>query len=244
MNPVIPLLALGGLAALALGAKNKRSASAPMLPPFVPPPVSEPPPAPFEPPPELPAPEPPPPHPRPHGKREKPPAAPAPAPAPAPSAPPVAAPAPAPASPPQTLPELAKKADEIFNAPSPPPPVATPPLPPLIPPPPAASSAPGTVTPPPTPVAVPGAPTGAPAGFDPVKARRIAPRIASHLKTKGIANYSRQALREFQVLAGINADGIYGGQTAGALRYYLGGAKPPAAMFKPVQEVPYTPPGS
>ena len=224
MNPVIPLLALGGLAALALGAKNKRATGVPMLPPFVPPPVSEPPPAPFEPPPEAP-----PPH-RPHGKRENPPAAPAPAPA---------AQAPAPASPPQTLPELAKKAEEIFTAPSPPPPIATPPLFPPAP------AAPSPVTPPPTSVAVPVAPApGVPAGFDPVKARRTAPRIASHLKSKGIANYSRQALREFQTLAGIKADGIYGGQSAGALRYYLGGASPPAAMFKPVQEVPYTPPGS
>jgi hypothetical protein len=233
MNPVMPLLALGGLVALALGAKSKRPATVPMLPPYLPPAASEPPPAPFELPPEL---EPAPPPQRPQGKRERP---------QAPAAPAPAAPPPAPASPPQTLPDLAQKAEEIFTAPSPPPPVATPPLPPIVPSTPA-TPGPVTVTPPPTSPSIPvaTAPGGIPAGYDPVKARRTAPRIAQHLKSKGIANYSRQALREFQTLAGIKPDGIYGGQTAGALRYYLGGAKPPAPMFKPVQEVPYTPPGS
>jgi peptidoglycan hydrolase-like protein with peptidoglycan-binding domain len=102
------------------------------------------------------------------------------------------------------------------------------------------------VTPPPPIAAVPAvAPaTAVPAGFDPDGARRVAPRIAAHLRKKGAANYSRQALREFQRLAGLKEDGLYGGRTAGALRYYLGGANPPAPMFRPLQEVSYSPPGS
>jgi hypothetical protein len=253
MNPVIPIIALGALLAIALGARGRKSQVMPLALPA--------------PRPELPES-----HRRAPERRAVPATRPAPATraAPPPSPPRVEAP-------PQTLPELAEQAQAIFAAPAAPPLAPATPAGPLVTPPRAAPPAsaplaaplatapapavvleqhapativPGTVaprvTPPPPATAVPATPsaTAVPAGFDPEGARRVAPRVATHLRNRGAVNYSRQTLREFQTLAGLKADGLYGGRTAGALRHYLGGANPPAPMFRPLQEVPYSLPGS
>jgi len=63
-------------------------------------------------------------------------------------------------------------------------------------------------------------------------ARREAPALAKHLRTKGISGYSRQSLRDFQGHAGITVDGIYGPLSASALKYF-GVPNPPKAFFKP-----------
>jgi hypothetical protein len=63
-------------------------------------------------------------------------------------------------------------------------------------------------------------------------ARREAPALAKHLRTKGIAGYSRQSLRDFQSHAGITVDGIYGPLAASALKYF-GVPNPPKPFFKP-----------
>jgi murein L,D-transpeptidase YcbB/YkuD len=61
-------------------------------------------------------------------------------------------------------------------------------------------------------------------------ARREAPTLAKHIRTKG-ANYSRQSLRDFQSHAGITVDGIYGPLSVDALRYFKV-PNPPKALFK------------
>jgi peptidoglycan hydrolase-like protein with peptidoglycan-binding domain len=63
-------------------------------------------------------------------------------------------------------------------------------------------------------------------------ARKEAPKLAQHLRTKGRAGYSRQSLRAFQGHAGITVDGIYGPLSASALRFF-GVSNPPAAFFAP-----------
>jgi murein L,D-transpeptidase YcbB/YkuD len=61
-------------------------------------------------------------------------------------------------------------------------------------------------------------------------ARREAPNVAKHLRTKGF-NYSRQTVRDFQAHAGIVPDGIYGPLTRSALAYF-GVPNPPKALFQ------------
>jgi peptidoglycan hydrolase-like protein with peptidoglycan-binding domain len=61
-------------------------------------------------------------------------------------------------------------------------------------------------------------------------ARREAPTLAKHIRTKG-SNYSRQSLRDFQSHAGLTVDGIYGPLSASALKYF-GVTNPPKALFK------------
>ena len=65
--------------------------------------------------------------------------------------------------------------------------------------------------------------------------------MARHLKNKGRANYDRRLLEDFQRKAGIKPDRIYGGESAGALKYY-GGTDAPPPFFPPLQIVPYVPP--
>lgn len=180
---------------------------------------------------------------------------PRPAPSPAPVPPPVVrTPVPAPPGPPPPAPPPVV----VTPAPVPAPPpvvVTTPPVPPPAPVPapapapvpapapqrapvPAPAPAPAP-TPPPTPPTPPA--DEPPEGFNPESARKQAARVAKHLQTKGRANYSRQTLREWQRLAGIGVDGIYGGESEGALRFYLQGARQsvPAAYFKPTTPKPY-----
>jgi len=79
---------------------------------------------------------------------------------------------------------------------------------------------------------------GPPAGFDPAKARRVAKQVAANLDAKGRAGYSREQLRQFQLAAGIAADGIYGGGARGALIFF-GVPRPPQPFFKPTATTPY-----
>ena len=76
-------------------------------------------------------------------------------------------------------------------------------------------------------------------------ARKAAVLLADSVRRKG-RNYDRTLAVSFQMSAGltrpdgITYDGLYGGRTAGAVRYFTGKAPPPA-IFKPTREVPYTP---
>lgn len=102
-------------------------------------------------------------------------------------------------------------------------------------------------SPAPTPAAqvqpAPAPSSAVPAGFDPKLAEQLAPAIARDVK-KNKFNYSRPQLKRFQTAAGIVADGLYGGGSAGALRFYLGGAAPPKPLFKPTIEKAYVPPAT
>lgn len=80
-----------------------------------------------------------------------------------------------------------------------------------------------------------------PPGYDPDLARRTAQQVANHLRNRGRANYARKIVADFQTAAGIHVDGIYGGQTRGALLYY-GADNAPPAFFQPTETQPYTPP--
>jgi peptidoglycan hydrolase-like protein with peptidoglycan-binding domain len=72
-------------------------------------------------------------------------------------------------------------------------------------------------------------------------ARREAPNVAKHLRSKGKASYSRQVVRDFQAHAGIVPDGIYGPRTRSALAYF-GVASPPAAFVTSKSPSAYAPP--
>jgi len=64
--------------------------------------------------------------------------------------------------------------------------------------------------------------------------------VASDIKMRS-RNYNREALAEFQRAAGIHADGVYGGETRGALVHY-GVHDAPGALFRPTATVRYVPP--
>jgi peptidoglycan hydrolase-like protein with peptidoglycan-binding domain len=88
----------------------------------------------------------------------------------------------------------------------------------------------------PAPAPAPAAPGPTPpAGFDRAKAAKAAPNLAKHIVNSGATkearkkNYSRPAVREFQRLAGLTQDGMYGRGTAAAVRYYAGSA--PEALY-------------
>jgi hypothetical protein len=72
-------------------------------------------------------------------------------------------------------------------------------------------------------------------------ARREAPALAKHIRTKKF-NYSRQSLRDFQTHAGLTVDGIYGPLSSSALEYF-GVVSPPKALFaaKPGTVTKYAP---
>lgn len=77
-------------------------------------------------------------------------------------------------------------------------------------------------------------------GFNPVSAKSQAARVVANLK-KGRDHYSRPTLSAWQRLAGIAADGIYGGESAGALAWYLQGTPDvaPRPFFKPTTVTSY-----
>jgi hypothetical protein len=130
------------------------------------------------------------------------------------------------------------------------PPQLPPPLPPRTPAPPARTQTPTSA---PRPAAPPAARTPAPRApapkklvlppYSPVEARETAPKVAAHLASQGRDHYRRDALKIWQALAGLVADGLYGGATRGALIYY-GVPVPPAAFFKPTATKAYVPPGT
>ncbi len=70
-----------------------------------------------------------------------------------------------------------------------------------------------------------------PAGFNPAQAKSLAKGIAANIDTKG-SSYDRTRLKAFQLAAGLDNDGIYGGASRRALIFY-GVPRPPAALFKP-----------
>lgn len=76
-----------------------------------------------------------------------------------------------------------------------------------------------------------------PAGYDPVKAKSLAKQVAANIVNRG-NNYSREMLKQFQNFAGIDVDGVYGGQSRGALEFF-GVRRPPPALFKPTTTEPY-----
>lgn len=76
-----------------------------------------------------------------------------------------------------------------------------------------------------------------PPGWNPVSARNMAKQVANHIQTKG-SSYTRQIVKDFQKVAGLDADGIYGGGTRGALIFY-GVPRPPSALFKPTATTAY-----
>jgi len=79
-----------------------------------------------------------------------------------------------------------------------------------------------------------------PPGFAPSAAKAQAARVAANLR-KGRDQYSRPNLTAWQRLAGLTADGIYGGESAGALAWYLQGQTTvaPRPFFKPTTPTPY-----
>ena len=77
-----------------------------------------------------------------------------------------------------------------------------------------------------------------PAGFDLAKAKALAPKVNANLVASGISKYDRVLLKQFQIVAGIAADGLSGGGARGALIFY-GIANPPAPFFKPTATAPY-----
>jgi hypothetical protein len=102
-----------------------------------------------------------------------------------------------------------------------------------------ASPAPA-VAPAPAPTVSTAPPSGPtpPPGFDATKARNMAKQVANNLTSKGPQGYSHDLLKQFQLAAGIAADGLYGGGARGALIYY-GVPRPPQPYFKPTETAPY-----
>jgi murein L,D-transpeptidase YcbB/YkuD len=79
-----------------------------------------------------------------------------------------------------------------------------------------------------------------PPGYDSQRAAQVAQRTADHVRTRG-GKYDRAVITVFQTFAGVKTDGLYGPQTAAALRFF-GAKSVPAALFKG-QITKYTPPG-
>lgn len=76
-----------------------------------------------------------------------------------------------------------------------------------------------------------------PAGFDAAKARDLAPKLAKSVADKKY-DYSRKLALAFQLAAGIEQDKHYGGETRSAVEAF-GVRRPPKALFKPTDPVPY-----
>lgn len=70
-------------------------------------------------------------------------------------------------------------------------------------------------------------------------ARKAAASTANHLRRSGKAKYDRRMLRQWQIHAGLPADGLYGPATRGALIYF--GVKDPPAAFVGTGTVPFRP---
>lgn len=70
-----------------------------------------------------------------------------------------------------------------------------------------------------------------------IEAVQLALNVATDLELNG-RQYNKILLREFQAKAGLGVDGVYGGSSAGAVKYYIGLAGFP---FEPAHE-PLFPP--
>jgi hypothetical protein len=78
-----------------------------------------------------------------------------------------------------------------------------------------------------------------PEGFDRTKAKNAAPGLAKNIKNNSY-NYSRDALRAWQKVAGIPTDGVYGPGSRNALAYYVGEKNAPRALFAKAKDgTPY-----
>ncbi len=93
-------------------------------------------------------------------------------------------------------------------------------------------------------------PVDIPPGYDPGVARTLAGQIETHLRqriaehgNKARWHYDRNMMRRFQAAAGISPDGLYGGQSRGALIFY-GAARAPGAFFDPKETILYVQPGT
>lgn len=92
--------------------------------------------------------------------------------------------------------------------------------------------------------------TPPPPGFDATQAGSLAHDLNRHLLAR-VKQYGSQAkwhvdrklIARFQAAAGINADGLYGGGTRGALVYY-GQQNAPTPMWDPKATITYKPPGA
>jgi hypothetical protein len=77
-------------------------------------------------------------------------------------------------------------------------------------------------------------------------ARQLAPEITKHLAAMAGGankyNYNRSIVRSFQESAALKADGLYGGETRGALLYFAPALNPPKPFFKPTGTIPYVSP--
>lgn len=90
--------------------------------------------------------------------------------------------------------------------------------------------APGYPPPPKPKAAAPKPYTSPPTPINLELARKEAPALAQHIRTKG-KGYSKQALRDFQKHAGMTVDGVYGPLSVEALRIF-GVENPPPSLVK------------
>lgn len=104
--------------------------------------------------------------------------------------------------------------------------------------PPAQPTAPSPTSPAPVPMP-------SPSTFNEAQARELAPRVAYNLRNRGSRRYDHDLLRRFQRAAGLEADGLYGGSTRGALIYF-GVRNPPSPFVRTAghgrETVTYQPP--
>lgn len=88
-------------------------------------------------------------------------------------------------------------------------------------------------------------PMPSPSTFNEAQARELAPRVAYNLRNRGSRRYDHDLLRRFQRAAGLDADGLYGGSTRGALIYF-GVRNPPSPFVRTAghgrETVTYQPP--
>jgi hypothetical protein len=93
--------------------------------------------------------------------------------------------------------------------------------------------------------AAPPAPAPAPSSrVDLARAKTLAGQVVANMRklpAQKRYDYDRNLLKAFQTAAGLPAQGVYGGETRGALIYF-GQANAPKPLFAPVQTVPYHPP--
>jgi hypothetical protein len=75
--------------------------------------------------------------------------------------------------------------------------------------------------------------------YEHCNARPLAQKLAAEIWQRRF-DYSRILLRDFQRRVGIVPDGLYGGEAAGALRYFLQ-CDPPHPLFAPLMEKAYDP---
>ena len=80
-----------------------------------------------------------------------------------------------------------------------------------------------------------------PEGYNPTAARATARALSDHLRSRGPRRVNRRLVSAFQRAAGIRVDGLYGGETRGALVYY-GVENPPAAFTGNRETRTYIPP--